>query len=107
MRLNPLAPAFLPSFPNPSCTHAAGWDFNFPEMWAAVAAQGAELVLWPSAGKDSLAVAGAAMVHNIYIAANGAGQFYDRVGRTVPADHAFNVVRGARFLDFSCAVQPH
>ena len=79
----------------------AGWDFNFPETWAAVAAQGAELVLWPSAGKGGLAVAGAAMVHNIYIAANGAGQFYDRVGRTIPADHAFDYVRGARFLDFS------
>jgi predicted amidohydrolase len=66
------------------------WDFDFPELWYAAAAGGAELVLWPSAGKGGQNVAVHAQMHNMFVAANGNGQNFDRLGRPVPADVSFN-----------------
>ena len=54
------------------------------------AALGAELILWPSAGKGGTPVSGYAQIHNINVAANGEGQFYDRIGRLSPADIIWN-----------------
>ena len=60
------------------------WDFDFPELWYAAAAGGAELVLWPSAGKGGQTVYAHALTHGIHIASNGNGEFYDRLGRVAP-----------------------
>ena len=54
------------------------------------AGPGAELILWPSAGKGGTPISGYAQIHNIYVAANGAGQFYDRIGRLSAPDDAWN-----------------
>jgi hypothetical protein len=66
------------------------WDMDFPELWQAAHAQGAELVLWPAAAKGAHPVDGYALIHNMYIAAVGHGQFYDRIGRELPPDAAVN-----------------
>lgn len=66
------------------------WDMTFPEVWHAAASQGAELVLWPSAGHGGRPLEGYAQIHNIYIASNGGGQFYDRLGSQQTPAIAFN-----------------
>jgi hypothetical protein len=66
------------------------WDMDFPELWHAAASQGAEMILWPSAGKGGTPISGYAQIHNMNLAANGAGQFYDRIGRVTPPDAAWN-----------------
>jgi predicted amidohydrolase len=66
------------------------WDFNFPEVWHAVAAQDVDVVFWPSAAKGAENVIGHAMNHNYFIAANGLGQFYNQIGSRVPSE-AVNV----------------
>jgi predicted amidohydrolase len=67
------------------------WDFNFPEVWHAVAAQDVDVVFWPSAAKGAENVMGHAMDHNYFIVANGLGQFYNRVGAPVNHSESVNV----------------
>lgn len=66
------------------------WDMEFPEVWQAAAAQGAELLLWPSAGHGGRPVSGYAQIHNLFVASNGDGQFFDRLGQQVAPDVLFN-----------------
>jgi hypothetical protein len=48
------------------------------------------MILWPSAGQGGTPISGYAQIHNIHVAANGAGQFYDRIGRLSSPDDAWN-----------------
>ncbi len=43
------------------------FDANFPEVWARLAAQGAELVIWPSAYSAGTTLQAHALVHHFYI----------------------------------------
>ena len=70
------------------------WDFNFPELWQAVGAQGADAVLWPSAAKGAENVQGHALNGNFFIASNGAGQFYDQLGRQMSTTARNVTVKG-------------
>ena len=47
-------------------------------------------MLWPSAGKGGQNVAVHAQTHNMFVAANGNGENFDRLGRAVLADVSFN-----------------
>jgi hypothetical protein len=52
--------------------------------------QGAELVLWPAAAKGAHPVDGYAQIYNMFISADGHGQFYDRTGVKLAPDAQVN-----------------
>ena len=86
------------------------WDINFPELWNAAAAQGADAVFWPAAAKGGENVQGHAMNNNFFVVSNGAGQFYDRLGHDMDATVANFTVSGVnvsvsqKVLDMDSAV---
>ena len=74
------------------------WDFNFPELWNAAAAQGADAVFWPAAAKGDENVQGHALNNNFFVVSNGAGQYYDRLGHDMGATMANVTASGADVL---------
>jgi predicted amidohydrolase len=68
------------------------FDIEFPETWAALAKQGAELVFWPSAYDGGEPLAAYAQMHNYYVASavwsnhsrlvNPLGEELEQTGRT-------------------------
>lgn len=86
------------------------FDVNFPEPWQAMADQGADLVIWPSAYSAGSALQAHALMHHYYIVTStqtGDCQIFDITGARILDERSDGINVSRALLDLDRGVYHH